>query len=189
MITRPGEQKRLYLDLTLSKQGIHEPMSFMGIDYLNAIQTVMFRELMGTTDLIGVDRFTFSFEGRSYVNISNSYKIMGKERTLKDWRTQDAIAADIIENMDEEEYIPRRLPRGLRGVKIRVILSSLGTLRKMRKALKYPKAYKRWYFEETEKFMEDLNGIKKMDLSPEEIAERNIERFVSFLLDVSLPLT
>ena len=189
MITKPGAQKRLYLDVTLSKQGIHEPMSHMGIDYLSAIQSVLFRELLGTTGLMGVDKLYHSCEGRMYGNISNSYKIMGKKRTLNDWRTQDAIAADILKNMDEEEYIPKRSPRGLLRIKIKIILSGLGIFRKLREVYKDPVAYKRWYFEETERYMEDLNVIKKMDLPPKEIAKRTIERFVTFLVDVSLPMT
>ncbi|MDY6866055.1 MAG: PEP/pyruvate-binding domain-containing protein, partial [Halobacteriota archaeon] len=189
MITEPGEQKRLYLDVTLSKQGIQEPMSHMGIDYLSSIQTRLFRELLGTTGLMGVDKLYFSCEGRMYGNILNSYKIMGKKRTLNDWRTQDAIAADILENMDEKEYVPKKSPRGLLGLKIKIFLSGLGIFRKLREAYKDPVSYKNWYFKETERYMKDLDEIKKMDIPPKEIAKRTIERFVTFLVDVSLPMT
>ncbi|MDY6865603.1 MAG: PEP/pyruvate-binding domain-containing protein, partial [Halobacteriota archaeon] len=189
MITEPGEQKRLYLDVTLSKQGIQEPMSHMGIDYLSSIQTVLFRELLGTTGLMGVDKLYFSCEGRMYENIMNSYKILGRKRTLNDWRTQDAIAADIIENMDEREYALKRSPRGLGRVKINIFLSGLGIFRKLRGTYKDHVSYKDLYYKETERYMKDLDEIKKMDIPSKEVAKRTIERFVTFLVDVTLPMT
>ncbi|KYK35710.1 MAG: hypothetical protein HXS46_06685 [Theionarchaea archaeon] len=142
MLTEPGEQKWLYQDMTFAKQGIREPISVLGTDFMVVIQKVLFKDTVGTSDVLSVDGLAFSLGGRGYINVSNSVKLQGKERFVSQIRTQDALSADIIENMDEA-YIPEKTPPKLRGIILRTVLSYFDTGVKTLKAFINPEGYKK----------------------------------------------
>lgn len=191
MVTAPGEPKRLYSDMTLSKQGIQEPMSLLGSDFMITIQKVLFEDIMGTKDVIDVDGLAFTVGGRGYINISNSVKLQGKKRVVDEWRMVDALAADIIDKMDEA-YIPRKLPNQFRGIILRTALNSLDTGLKTVKAFINPGGYKKWFNRETERFLKDLKVLKEKrsgEISIGELADGIITRYVQYIDHVSLPVT
>lgn len=81
LLTPPGEHKRLYGDLTLVKWGMQEPLSVMGTDYLQIVNSEMLKFTMGEgigPDAVNAMRCTLG--GRTYVVLSNSLKMQGKKR-------------------------------------------------------------------------------------------------------------
>ncbi|MBA1334669.1 MAG: Phosphoenolpyruvate synthase [Firmicutes bacterium] len=77
MQTAPGRQKLLYLDTTLAKQGIHEPLSVMGADYLSMFEAKTGKAMTGKNLSGIVDGTGGFFQGRMYLNISNNIKLYG----------------------------------------------------------------------------------------------------------------
>jgi len=189
MITPPGEQKRLYIDALLSKQGIREPMSVLGLDYMHAFQKVFLTDMMGTDAVLDVEGIAITLGGRGYTNFSTTTKLLRKSREVSTWRTQDALVAEILEHTDEAEYKPEKLPPQLRGVVFRIIWNNLDTGLKTVKALINYKEYKNWFFKETEKFLTDLMDIKEKELPLKETVDKTITRIVQFLNHVSIPVT
>lgn len=195
--TPPGAPKRLYLDMTLVKQGIHEPMSVLGIDYMKAIQEAMFRDLMGKDDLVKIDGLACSLEGRSYVNISNSLLLQGKKRVINTWRTQDRLVADILEHLDEAEYKPEKTPPNMKGVILGTLRNSFKTGWQTLKAYRNPIAYKQMYRQKAEAFQayvqagNERSGRSQRGNSSSlrQTAQHMIGEYVPFTNDVTLPMT
>lgn len=190
MLTTPGEQKHLYADMTLLNQGIHEPMSVLGTDYLAAITKAMFADMMGTSAVLRADGMSITLEGRSYLNVSTDMKIMGKKRTVEWWWREDVLAADIIRSIDETEYVPKELSPELNAAVSRNIRHNLFIKLKSFRPIIAPGQYKRWYLKETKKLLMDLKGEKKKgrELSIKEIAEKLTKRYAQFLYKAVRPL-
>lgn len=187
MLTEPGEQKWLYQDMTFAKQGIREPISVLGTDFMVVIQKVLFKDTVGTSDVLSVDGLAFSLGGRGYINVSNSVKLQGKERFVSQIRTQDALSADIIENMDEA-YIPEKTPPKLRGIILRTVLSYFDTGVKTLKAFINPEGYKKYYFRAAQRLSNDLT-FEEDSHSPEEIVDSLSAQYIQFVNHVTLPMT
>lgn len=76
MVTNPGERKILYGDKTLLKQGINQPLSVMGTDFLAMSDEAMSEFTGGVAaakDIAtGLGR---TFDGRMFLNVSNNMKL------------------------------------------------------------------------------------------------------------------
>lgn len=187
MQTTPGQQKLLYLDATLAKQGIHDPLSFMGTDYLSIFQSKMEEAMTGKNISGVVDGIQGFFQGRMYLNISNNIKLYGKKKLIDTYRLLDMTSAEIIANIDEDEYIPKVLPLKLRGVLRGTILNSFGMGFNILKALKNPAKYEKTFLERAEQYVEELKSEEKENLTIKKLAETTTEKFVSFFV-IALPI-
>ncbi|MDY6932388.1 MAG: PEP-utilizing enzyme, partial [Halobacteriota archaeon] len=160
MITEPGVQKYLYYDHTLLD--IHDALSVLGTDFFRVENIEFTRCLMGTENVFGAkDGIFITLEGRGYANISNMIKLMGKKRSIELWGMQDAIFSDVLKNSDLSEYIPKKLPKRLRGVMVKTLLSNIGLIVNMAKASINPKRYHETFILEKDQLMEYLEGIEK----------------------------
>jgi phosphohistidine swiveling domain-containing protein len=183
LLTAPGEQKRLYIDLTLVKWGMHEPVSVMGTDYLDIANLEMLRFTMGphvTPELLRAVRP--SVGGRTYVVISNSIKAQGKERVRSEFREMDPVSGEIIAHIDEAEYLPEQVPPALKGVIFKMLLQNLGLLWRVLQALRDPQAFKGTYLREEAQLHEDLaaQAAERDGLSTREFASRAMARMMSY---------
>jgi rifampicin phosphotransferase len=94
--TKPGEPKILYVDLSLTKWGMNEPLSVLGEDFLNFASAAMLRTTLGDVTPETVNALRTSAEGRTYINLTNTLKLQGKRKWVEAFRTQDALVAQII---------------------------------------------------------------------------------------------
>jgi rifampicin phosphotransferase len=141
LLTAPGAPKQLYVDLTLVKWGMQEPLSVMGTDYLEIMNAEMLRLTMGEDigrDIIHALRRTQA--GRTYVVISNSLKMQGKKKVTDEFREMDALCAEILSAVDEATYVPRKLPPALRGIVLKIIRTNLGLGWQVLQAIRDPAA-------------------------------------------------
>ena len=80
MITVPGKQKHLYLDLALTNQGIHGPISVMGCEWINSILSRALQEVFGRNLLSNISEGIGKSCGcRLYMNLSNLFTLVTKE--------------------------------------------------------------------------------------------------------------
>ena len=105
MITEPGAKKRLYLDATISVQGLLEPLSVMGTSILQALASAGYEQVAGMDLSRDIDASPiFALEGRLYVNLSILLHLIGKERYTKAYAIMDPVSASAIAALDEAEY-------------------------------------------------------------------------------------
>ena len=184
LLTAPGERKRLYLDLTLVKWGMHDPLSVMGMDYLAMANVAMLRITMGQG--IGpdtVDQLRPTLGGRVYGNVSNSLKMQGMKRVISNFRVMDTGTADILEAIDLAEYIAPNLPPSMRGLVFKMIRNNLGTLWQALQALRNPARFKHKYLEAEDQLHKDLARLatEGQELSTREYAGRMMDTMIDYI--------
>ena len=143
MITQPGERKILYADKTLLKQGINEPLSVMGTDFLVLTDDLLSEFIGGTgasQDII--NGLALTFDGRMYLNVSNNMKLQGYNRIVREYHVMDVGSSEILAHIDKDEYIPEKLPPMLKGMLWKALWRNLRPLMKSTKAFRQPDAYK-----------------------------------------------
>jgi len=189
MQTSADEQRILYLDGSLTKQGITTPISVLGCDCIAITQKVMFKDIMGldvTVDVQGGMATTRA--GRMYMNISTMAKMQGIKRVSNMWKTVDVATAEMLEKLDLKAYIPKKLHQSMKGAIWGAVKNNMGALKYMRRAMKDPKAYKTWYQPYEDEFDLYLRNLKSknpdLESAPEEIFKLYID-----LLNKMLPMT
>ena len=113
LVTEPGERQRLYLDLTISVQGLFEPISVMGTSVLRMLFRHASREVFGSdisTDILRTLPYITS--GRIYLNLSNVLAVASKEKVAGAFRLLDGLAADALAQIDEETYRAESFHKG-----------------------------------------------------------------------------
>ena len=179
LLTAPGEPKRLYWDMTLIKWGMPELLSVMGTDYIVIANTAMLRMTMGDVEPEVVSQVRPTMEGRAYVNASLSLKMQGKVRLAGEVRTMDTLAAEIIANLDETEYIPPRLPPALRGLLFKMVRQNLGLLGRVLQALRRPEMCRQQYLDAVRQLHQDLAVEARQSPPIREFAERTVARMTA----------
>jgi len=179
LLTAPGEPKRLYWDMTLTKWGMPELLSVMGTEYIFIANVAMLRMTMGDVGPEVVSQVRPTMEGRAYVNASLSLKMQGKKRVAGEFRTMDTLTAEIIANLDETEYVPEKLPPALRGLLFKMIRQNLGLIGRVLQALRRPEMYKQQYLDAIRQLHQDLAAEARQAPPIREFAERTIARMTA----------
>lgn len=170
MITRPGEPRRLYANSTLIEQGVQEPLSVLGTNFLEYVLKQM-SSLTGG-DIIGVDGISFTAGGQYYMNMSNAMKVGGKKLALAPGSSDDQTVLEIIESINLDEYIPKKLPSSLRGARMNMFFSMIPMMMGIRKAVKHPDEFMKKYYEELPVHLEGFTKGEETCKSLREHAER-----------------
>lgn len=189
MLTEKDQDLILFMDASLVKQGITTPISVLGCDCIGVTQSIMFKKMMGkdvTADVKGGMATTIG--GRMYLNVSSSIKFQGRDRFIKSWEMIDALTLELLKNNDLNKYIPSKTPDAMKGALWGALKSNIGTIKLLRRAIKDPEEYKRWYQSYENDFDEYLKTVSQSNenilILIEEITENYIE-----LLDKMLPMT
>jgi pyruvate,water dikinase len=129
--TLPGQKKRLYFDITTTAQGMDQPISVLGVSSFRRLVKIVGGIVFGrdisqdiTTSIAWV-----ASNGRLYANVSNLFRLFGKEKVAQALPIIDPIAAKAVQALNEDEYTSAvsklaLLPTGL-FVKLPRILSLL----------------------------------------------------------------
>lgn len=185
MQTRPGEPRTLYIDLTMYKQGINEPLSVMGLEFWEMIQ----KAVAGTDALLGIKNgLIFNIGGRTYSNLSYGLKLQSKEKVAAATRIQDALSAEIIENLDDS-YTAKNLPRSIKGALLEMALRRGAAVIPALRALFNPERHHAVFMKQTQRLVRDLGEIEASRLSPNALALRLAQCYGDYMANVSLPVT
>jgi rifampicin phosphotransferase len=123
MITPPGAPKRLYANSTLIEQGLTEPLSVLGTDFLNYV-LVNVGGPVGS-DGIGPGGITFTASGGYYMNISYALKLGMNRAALAPGSFGDPRVMAILNSIDMQEYTAGELPQKLKGLRSRMLINML----------------------------------------------------------------
>ena len=81
LVTAPGERRRLYIDFTISTQGILRPLSPMGTSVFRALTQAVGRKAFSMDMNRNVeDALLCATSGRVYLNLSNAFALLGRDR-------------------------------------------------------------------------------------------------------------
>jgi len=169
--TPPGAPKQLYLDMTLTKWGMAEPLSVMGTDLISRENVAILRMTMGDISAHAAGLLRPVLEGRAYTNTSITLKMQGRERVADEFRTMDTLSADIIESLDVAEYTPPELPPELRGFLLRVIRQNLGLIGHLLRALRHPEAAREEYLDSVRRLPGELAAMAQRTPSIQGLAD------------------
>lgn len=117
MITEPGAEKYLYLDLIVLSQGFQDSLSVLG----NDIWGQMLEAIKGDAGMFdaGMEGGVINIEGRQYLNLSNLMAGFGTGVASRAISSYDAPTRDTIASLDLESYVPAKTPQAMRGMKLR----------------------------------------------------------------------
>ncbi|MFO8059665.1 MAG: PEP/pyruvate-binding domain-containing protein, partial [Bacillota bacterium] len=190
MITSPSEQKRLYLDASTCTQGMNEPLSVLGLEFMEEAQkSYLPAATQGSNEERVRSGFYVMLGGRMWLQLSNMIRAMGKGRVAALQGSADSLAGKIIENIDEEEYVPRKMDPLLRRTYFGMASGLLSSLRRLIWAYRKPGDYKKRYFEESGRFEENLRQLEPADLSLREHTELILQPLGAILREWTLPMT
>lgn len=179
LLTSPGAPKQLYLDETLTKWGMAEPLSVMGTDYLSRGSVAILRMTMGDISPHAANLLRPILEGRAYTNVSVTLKMQGRKRAAAAFRTMDTLAADTVESLDEAEYVPAKLPPELKGFLLKIVRQNLGLVGHLLRALRHPEAAQEQYLESVRRLPGDLAAIAQQVPSIRRLADGLADRMMA----------
>lgn len=105
MQTEPGGRRRLYLDATISIQGIFKPLSPMGSSLLANLFRRLSLTLTGKDITADLDQCIPAVRGgRLWFNLSNAFELVEQEKLAAALEVMDPLAANAIRNVNQEVY-------------------------------------------------------------------------------------
>jgi pyruvate,water dikinase len=123
MVTVPGEPRRLYANSALIEQGLQEPLSVLGTDFLDYV----LKQVGGPIDkgAIGPDGITFTASGGYYMNISYAMKLGMGNAGLAPGSIGDPQTTAILDSIDLKQYQLCELPRKLKAFRSKMLFNML----------------------------------------------------------------
>ncbi len=123
MITAPGEPKRLYANSTLIEQGLQEPLSVLGTDFLAYVLNKVGGPV--AEGAIGLDGVTFTASGGYYMNISYALKLGMSNAALAPGSFGDPRVKAILDTIDMKQYLDCEIPKKLKAMQGKMIFKML----------------------------------------------------------------
>lgn len=123
MITAPDEPKRLYANSTLIEQGLQEPLSVLGTDFLNYVLNKVGGPV--AEGAIGADGITFTASGGYYMNVSYARMMGMKNAALAPGSFGDPRVMEILDSIDMRQYTRGELPARLKAMRGQMVFKIL----------------------------------------------------------------
>ncbi len=123
MVTVPGEPKRLYANSTLIEQGLQEPLSVLGTDFLSYVLNKVGGPV--SEGAVGIDGLTFTASGGYYMNISFARMMGFKNASLAPGSSGDPRVMEILDGIDIQQYTSGELPARLKAMRGKMIFNML----------------------------------------------------------------
>lgn len=184
--TEPGAPPRLYLDATISVQGLLEPVCPLSTCLLQLSARHVMREAFGSDPTEDLDRTVpIVAAGRILLHVSNLVAVAGRTPVLRFFEQLDPLAAAALSHLDETAWRSARLGRAdlVPGFATRLprhLSTALGgRLRPARARDHLDRAIAKWRTR--------LDALERERLAPTVFADRVIEDTVQLILREVLP--
>jgi pyruvate,water dikinase len=116
LVTEPGVEKYLYVDIMGLTQGFTENLSVLGTDYWSRMLQVVKMGIMPE----GRDGAVISLHGRQYLHISNMAKAMGSKQISKLFSGYDLPTRRAFESVDFDEYMPSKKTKKTKKIPMKI---------------------------------------------------------------------
>jgi pyruvate,water dikinase len=123
MVTAPGQPKRLYANSTLIEQGLQEPLSVLGTDFLGHVLNKVGGPV--AEGAIGLDGVSFTAGGGYYMNVSHALMMGMKNAALAPGSMGDPRVTEILDSIDMKQYTGGQLPAKLKALRGQMIFKML----------------------------------------------------------------
>jgi phosphohistidine swiveling domain-containing protein len=123
MITAPGDPKRLYANSTLIEQGLQEPLSVLGTDFLRYVLNKVGGAM--AEGAIGIDGVAFTAGGGYYMNISYALMLGMRNAALAPGSFDDPRVTAILDSIDMQQYLGGELPKKLKSMRGKMMFKML----------------------------------------------------------------
>jgi rifampicin phosphotransferase len=123
MVTAPGQPKRLYANSTLIEQGLQEPLSVLGTDFLAHVLNKVGGPV--AEGAIGLDGITFTAGGGYYMNISHARMMGMQNASLAPGSMGDPRVTEILDSIDMKQYTGGELPAKLKAMRGQMVFKML----------------------------------------------------------------
>lgn len=188
LITPPGSPKRLYFDLTLGIQGIHEPVSIMGIDWLNSLFSAFSCEVFGEDLITDLKQgILCSKGGRLYINLSHLLCLVPKDTYVSVISNMDSITADTLRDLDLSGYMQEGLPDKMKGIKGKAFLHIPDIFAKLIEGHFLPKMLEKKYLRNMVLYQDAVLKISSSKGSFSELSSNIIHELIHLLVHTSAP--
>ncbi|MFC3909398.1 PEP/pyruvate-binding domain-containing protein [Legionella dresdenensis] len=105
MMTEFDEPRQLYLDLTLSVQGLEKPLSPLGTDFIRKLLHAAAKTVIGRNDILDIRHGAAGIsDGKIYLNLSNIFTVISKDKIANALVKMDAIASNILLQLPQGSY-------------------------------------------------------------------------------------
>ena len=123
MVTAPGAPKHLYANSTLIEQGVQEPLSVLGTDFLGYV----LKQVGGSigTEAVGPGGMTFTAGGGYYMDISYALKLGMGKAALAPGSFGDPRVMAILDGIDMQQYLSVELPPKLKSLRGKMLFTML----------------------------------------------------------------
>jgi len=123
MVTAPGQPKRLYANSKLIEQGLQEPLSVLGTDFLAHVLNKVGGPV--AEGAIGLDGIAFTAGGGYYMNISHARMLGMKNASLAPGSMGDPRVTEILDGIDMKQYTGGELPAKLKAMRGQMVFKML----------------------------------------------------------------
>ncbi len=122
LVTPPDHPRRLYLDATLAVQGIQEPLSVMGQDFLHILFSNLSREVLGNENLVDREKGLVRMAGnRFYVVLSHLFHVVRPRKLSRYLGAMDSLVGDVLQQLDPESYLSHPMPDYLHHLPAKIV--------------------------------------------------------------------
>jgi rifampicin phosphotransferase len=184
MMTKPGEQKRLYFDALLTEQGLVENVSPCSEGIYRAY---LKKSAGGDERILGPNGLTFLSGGRMYSILGNTSKLAGSKATITSIKNVDAQSTKILEDLGLKEFTPAKMPKGLIPLTLKIAFLNIKSLSNTLKANWKPAEYLNYFLEENKNLKSFFKNEFEKSLIFEDFTNLVIEQITNYLLKISLP--
>lgn len=123
MLTAPGQPKRLYANSTLIEQGLQEPLSVLGTDFLAHVLNKVGGPV--AEGAIGPDGIAFTAGGGYYMNISHARMLGMKNASLAPGSIGDPRVTEILNGIVMKQYTGGELPAKMKAMRGQMVFKML----------------------------------------------------------------
>jgi len=189
-LTKPGEPKKLYLDLTLIEQGIQKPLSVMGTDCFRMLSNYMGLSAAGVALAEKPGDFMYAAGGRAYINLSEEMLMEGQKGTAKEYEGLDTYTAQVIRDTDMSCYKGSYATKGIwKAIKASCVglFKSHDMISGILKGNKHPEELRKDIDEKGKLFIKETNQLDKSDISFNEFTHQSMQKAADFMIHTSIP--
>ena len=188
--TRPGEPKKLYLDMTLIEQGLQAPLSVMGTDCFRELTDAMGMSAAGIHVARKPGDFLYGAGGRAYINLSTEVLLEGQEKTAGEYEGLDIYAAQVIRNADmgpyRAHYTAKGILRGIKGLFL-AVFKSRDTVGGILKGKKHPEQLRELIDVKGAEFMAEIDQLEQEPLSFRDFSCKALRKQADLMIHVTIP--
>ena len=187
IVTSPGKRKRLYLDLTISVQGITHPVSIMATSFFTDLLKIvghtffnrdLSRNINTTPALVN--------HGRMFINLSVLLRLLGRKRVLSFVHLFDPLAEKALAEIEMNEYAARARKITLLPWKLSLRLPAL-TMRIL-KARHKPMRMHAKTQKELQQLVTEVQSLAQQDIAPRALADKLIQKLIKQVFLKTVPL-